>query len=356
MTTAFVASMLVALATVSPQGQPTYESCVRAYQAGMIERAIADLQARSDDNNLAREIDRWVEAARRARRPTDLEAALLLHTELFFVTWDNTFPPARASGYAPKLRAQADILRRVHAELVAYDARTPFLRMWYLLWESFLQLRSAFELAQYGDHLAAAVRAFPDDAEVLLAAGTRFEMRWWLDNDNLQRHPAAAASDVQDLRVARDWFGKAAAVPHPIAEVPLRLGRVLLALGEVDAAAIELRRAQGAAKEPGLRYLSTLLLGAVAERRGDLDAAAAAYAEAATFVPFPQSARLAAAYVAHVRGQRTDAANAVVAALGNRSNDYDPWWLYTRGFSLQFDRLRQSARGLVTAAATASGR
>jgi tetratricopeptide (TPR) repeat protein len=347
----------VTLTLVSAQSSPTYESCVRAYQEGMTERAIADLQARSDDNNLARDVDRWVEAARRARRPADLEAALLLHTELFFVTWDNTFPPARASGYAPKLRAQADVLRRLHAELVSYDARTPFLRTWYLLWESFLQVRSAFELAQYGDHLATAVRAFPDDAEVLLAAGAHFEMRWWLDNDNPHRQPAPAGGGAaQNLRVARDWFGKAAAVPHPIAEIPLRLGRVLLALGEVDAAAIELRRAQGASKDPGLRYLSTLLLGAVAERRGDLDAAAAAYAEAATLVPFPQSARLAAAYVSHVRGQRTDAANAVVAALGNRSNDYDPWWLYTRGYSLQFDRLRQSARGLVKAAAAASGR
>ena len=353
MTRSFVVSMLVALAIVSAQDKPTYESCVRAYQAGMTDRAIRDLQR--IDNNLAKEVDRWVDSARRARRPADLEAALLLHTELFFVTWQATFPPARL--FSSKLNAQTVVLRRLHADLVSYDSRTPFLRTWYLLWESFMQVHAALEPADFGEHLGIAVRAFPDDSEVLLAAGTHFEMRWWLDSDNPQRHATSApGTAAQNLRVARDWFRKAAAVPHPIAEVPLRLGRVLMALGEVDAAAVELRRMQGASHDPGLRYLSMLLLGAVAERRGDLDAAAASYNEAATLVPFPQSARLASAYVSHVRGSRTEAADAVVTALANQSDDYDPWWLYTRGYSLQFDRLRQSARGLVKAASTGSNR
>jgi tetratricopeptide (TPR) repeat protein len=353
MTTPFALSVLVSLTIVSTQSPPTYESCVRAYQAGQTDRAISDLQ--SVDKNLAKEVDRWVESARRARRPADLEAALLLHTELFFVTWEATFPPARL--VSPKLYAQTVVLRRLHAVVVSYDSRTPFLRTWYLLWEAFMQVHSALEPADYGEHLGIAVHAFPDDSEVLLAAGTHFEMRWWAAYDNPQRHPTAATgSAVQNLRVARDWFRKATAAPHPVAEAPLRLGRVLLALGEIDAAAAELRRVQSSSTGRGLRYLSTLLLGAVFERRGDLDAAAAAYDEAATLVPVPQSARLASAYVAHVRGHRTDAADAVVTALTNRSDDHDPWDVYTRGYSIQFDRLRQSARGLVKAASTGAER
>ncbi len=111
----------------------------------------------------------------------------------------------------------------------------------------------------------------------------------------------------------------------------------------------------GAGFRGGL-FSSSLLLGAVSERRGDLDAAAASYDEAATLVASPQSARLASAYVAHLRGRRTDAADAVMTALANRSDDYDPWWSYTWGYSIQFERLRRFARELVKAGAIGSER
>jgi hypothetical protein len=354
MTISFVVALL---AIVSAQGTPTYESCVRTYQAGMTDLAIAGLQARSVDGGLGTDVDRWIASARRTRRPADLEASLLLHTELFFVTWEATFPPARAAGYAPQLSAQAVVLRRLHAELVSYDARTPFLRSWYLLWESFMQGHNGLELTVYGDYLDTAVRAFSDDSEVLLAAGTHFEMVWWSAYDNPQRHPTfAAGAATPHLRVARDWFRKALAAPHPLEEARLRLGRALLALGDVEAAATELGRVHAASSDRSLRYLSALLLGAVSERRGDLDAAAASYDEAAALVASPQSARLASAYVAHLRGERTVAADAVMAALANRSDDYDPWWSYTWGYSLQFERLRQFARELVKAGALGSAR
>jgi tetratricopeptide (TPR) repeat protein len=353
MTISFVVTLLT---IVSAQSTPTYESCVRTYQAGMTDRAIADLQARNAEG-LDQDVDRWMASARRARRPADLEAALMLHTELFFVTWDVTFPPARVAGHSPKLVAQSDLLRRLHAELISFGSRTPFLRTWYLLWESFLQERSAVELTWYGQYLDAAVHAFPDDAEVLLAAGTHFEMVWWSAHDNPQRHPTAASgSATAQLRVARDWFRKAVSVPRPVEEARVRLGRVLLALGDIDGAASALRPVHDSSTDRGLRYLTALFLGAVYERRGDLDAAAKSYAEAATLVPSPQSARLASAYVSHVRGDRSEAADTVVTALADRSDYYDPWLLYTRGYSLQLGRLRKVARDLVKAAANGSGR
>jgi tetratricopeptide (TPR) repeat protein len=357
MTTPFALPVLVWLAIASTQGTPTYESCVRAYQAGLTERALADIQARSVDNSFDKDVDQWIASARRTRRPADLEAALLLHTELFFVTWDATFPPALAAGYSSSLSAQAALLRRLHGELVSYGSQTPFLRTWYLLWESFMQVHSALESTAYGDYIGIALHAFPDDSEVLLATGDHFEMRWWSADDNPQRHPTfATGSAAQNLRVARDWFRKAVSAPRPVEEARVRLGRVLLALGDVEGAVSALRPVHDSSSDPGLRYLAALFLGAVYEQRGDLGAAAKSYAEAATLVPSPQSARLASAYVSHLRGDRSGAADTVVTALADRSDYYDPWLLYTRGYSLQFGRLRKSARDLVKAAASEPGR
>jgi len=345
--------LLVPLTIAAAQPAPPYERCVSDYQSGSIERAVTCLRSQRFDQGLNDDVERWIESARQIKRVADVEAALFLHTEVFFVTWDATFPPARAPGLSQPLFAQARVIRVLHQALVSLgDHRSAALRTWYLLWESFVQARSAIDLTEYGNYLDDAVRAFPQDAEVLLAAGSHYELRWWSAYDNPQRQPNGGNKGADELRSARDWFRKGIVAPGPFNETRLRLGRVLLMLGDVDEAETELRRVQSMSNEPGLLYVAALLLGDIAQRRGDLEAAAASYEAASKLVPVAQSARLASAYVRHLRGNRKEAAEAVVSALSNQAEDYDPWWLYAGGYSLQFDRLLRLARESVRGAST----
>ena len=67
------------------------------------------------------------------------------------------------------------------------DARTPFLKSWYLLWESFRHVHANQPIPTDLDFMPAALAAFPNDSRVLLAAGSRYELAWWISLENAQR-------------------------------------------------------------------------------------------------------------------------------------------------------------------------
>ena len=134
-----------------------------------------------------------------------------------------------------------------------------------------------------------------------------------------------------------------------VSESRLRLGRVLFLLDELPAAREALQAALSSvqATDPAMRYMGLLFLGELEKSRGDRVAARAAFDAAIALVPIAQSARLAAAHLAHADGQRSAASDAVIRALSGRSDGSDPWWWYVRGQLWRVDIYRDAARAMV---------
>ena len=109
-----------------------YDKLLDRYRTGAIEEAIGDLRKLVTAGNGQRQITRWIDGARAANRRADLQGVLLLITEAMMAIWatDDPFPFGRLAPYMIPFQ-------RLHVELKEMDARTPFLKTWYLLWESF---------------------------------------------------------------------------------------------------------------------------------------------------------------------------------------------------------------------------
>ncbi len=107
-------------------------------------------------SNGQRQITRWIDGARAANRRADLQGVLLLITEAMMAIWatDDPFPFGRLAPYMIPFQ-------RLHVELKEMDARTPFLKTWYLLWESFRQVHANQPIPTDLDFIPAALAAFP---------------------------------------------------------------------------------------------------------------------------------------------------------------------------------------------------
>jgi hypothetical protein len=149
-----------------------------------------------------RQVNQWIGVARTFNRRADLEAVLLLITEAVMGIW-RTDDPVHSGQLAPYMGP----FRRLHVELKGMDASTPFLKAWYLLWESFRHVHATYPFPKELDFMPAALAAFPNDARVLLAAGSRHELYWWLSFEIARRDVAPAPFAVtQSLTIARGFL------------------------------------------------------------------------------------------------------------------------------------------------------
>jgi VWFA-related protein len=210
------------------------------------------------------------------------------------------------------------------------------------------------------------VQLFPQDADLLLFAGTLHE---GFASPRMQSLARAArlpggvshgiADERSELREAEKALRRAVAARPSFVEARIRLGRVLYRLGRSEAAVRELEDAVSrlssgeGADEPDaglLLYYAEMFLGAAREALGRLEPARASYARAAALYPRAPSPRLAQSQLA-LRGQdRAKALAAVKVALepaaGGSVSD-DPWWRYHviqgRGADGWLDRFYRSA-------------
>ena len=228
------------------------------------------------------------------------------------------------------------------------DPKTPFLRSWYLLWESFRQVHVDQSLPLDLDFLAEALDAFPNDAQILLAAGSRHQLTWWMSLENAQRDPDGEPPSIRKfLMEARGYLRRSVKADAKESEARLRLVNVLLELNDLEDVPGLLTGHNWTADGPAFEYLARLFEGDLHERRGDRPAAAAAYDRAIGLVAVPQSAQVARAHVAHLEGQRAQAAALVTPALANRDDRMDPWWPYIRGQAWRFDSYLKLAHAMV---------
>ena len=340
----------VTVASAEPRGQlrgpipfeeevRAYDELLDRYRAGAIEEAVAHLRKLLTASNGQRQITRWIDGARAANRRADLQGVLLLITEAIMAIWatDEPFPFGRLAPYLIPFQ-------RLHVELKEMDARTPFLRTWYLLWESFRHVHVNHPIPSELDFMPAALAAFPSDSRVLLAAGSRYELAWWMALENAQRDLEREPFGVTKLlTTARDYLRRSLAADSGEAEARLRLAHVLLELNELSSVAPILSSHDWTPDGPAFEYLARLFEGDLHERKGARAAAAAAYDRAIALVDAPQSALVAKAHLAHLDGRRTEAAQTVAPVLSGNVKGVDPWWPFVRGQAWRFAAYRNAA-------------
>jgi hypothetical protein len=228
------------------------------------------------------------------------------------------------------------------------DAKTSFLRSWYLLWESFRQVHVNQSIPFELDFLADALDAFPNDSQMLLAAGARHQLTWRMSLENAQRDPDGEPPSLRKLLMeARSYLRRSLKANAKESEARLRLVDVLLELNDLEDVAGLLSGHNWPADGPTFEYLARLFEGDLHERRGDRPAAAAAYDRAIGLAAVPQSAQVARAHIAHLEGQRAQAAALVTPALANRDDRMDPWWPYIRGQAWRFESYVKLAHATV---------
>jgi tetratricopeptide (TPR) repeat protein len=364
---AFLIAIVVALPIPAWAQALTYDEAVRLYQAGKVDEAIAGVQAilaKSTVNvnrfvnttatsvttvALPQQISEWIDGAVRGRRQQDLEAALMLQTEAVFAAQADADATASVFlAFTSTLRQLAAIRRLHDALIVIVDQEDRFLRCWYLLWESHAQATGTGQGAADADYLERALKRFPQDGEVLLAAGSRAEARWWRADGNPLRDPGARPdAGATWLRDAADWLRKSLTANPGLQEARLRLGRVLFLLGDVDSSMTALDAVRSSDADAAWLYVADLFQGDLLEQRGDVAGAARAFASAARRVPNAQSARIAAAHLAHASGDRAAATEEIGRAFDSRVDAADPWWWYTRGIAWRFDNYLKAATAMV---------
>ena len=338
---------------ISEADRHAYADLLTVYRGGEIQRAVEGLDrllAASEGQppgSPTRQITRWIvemrETKKQAEMQAELEAALLLYSDAIMMVWRHDDPyPARL------LEPYMGPFERLHVTLRRMDPKSPFLRAWYLLWESFRHVHVNRLVPAELDFLDEALAAFPRDAQILLAAGSRQELNWWMSLENAQRDlEREPPTTTRLLTLARDHLRRSMAADPTESEARLRLLHVLLELNDLTDAQRVLTEHDWAPDGAGFEYLARLFEGDLRERQGNRAGAAAAYDKAIALVEMPQAARIARAHLAHLDGRRSEAAATVTETLSSLSDQSDPWWPYIRGQAWRFEAYLKIARSMV---------
>lgn len=185
-----------------------------------------------------------------------------------------------------------------------------------------------------------AVRLYPNDAEVLLAAGSILEwsgsLRW---------------GEPAHLKEAEELYSRARRLAPADPDILLHHGWVLEKLRrEDDAAAAFLQVLELGAREDVL-YRSRMALGGMAERHGGLADAIAHYEAATNAIPSWQVAYIALGHALHASGSHDRAREMLDRALAMDMKSADEtlggWWSYELGIALRFEPLLERMRAEV---------
>jgi tetratricopeptide (TPR) repeat protein len=333
------------------------EDLVRTYRSGKTDEAIAALIQRLTDeqgDNRGDAVERMVLWVRDAGQQTrtrirswrgELEALLLLTTDALIETW-----PER-SLFAPEKNNLWRPLETLYDTLKGLDQTSPFLRQWYLIWEAFRQSNILDGWRGWPTYFNDALNAFPRDSQVLLAAGARQELEWWIRTNprrTLSDIPATRPADLHAALIAsRNYLRRSLEANPAESEAALRLTRVLIELDDLDAARQVLAARTWSRGEPAFEYLAHLFEGELAERHGDWSSAIAAYDRAIVLVPTPQSALVGKAHALHAADRRADALQAATQALSGPDQPPDPWWVYSLGQSWRLTPYLRAARAWI---------
>jgi tetratricopeptide (TPR) repeat protein len=189
-------------------------------------------------------------------------------------------------------------------------------------------------------YLHQAVERYPDDPEVLLAAGALLEWSGSL-----------RGGDASHLKEAEKLYARALRLAPDDPAILLRHGWVLEKLGRTEEAATPLQRILGLAAKEDIVYRSRMVLGKIAEAAGRLSDAIAHYEAASAAIPSWQVAYLALGHALHGSGSHDLARSTLARALSMDMKSADEpfmgWWSYELGFALRFEPLLSRMRAAV---------
>jgi hypothetical protein len=244
----------------------------------------------------------------------ELIAAAMLHTDVLL----RLVKTSRAADAAVNLEAAATLIKAA----VERDAsRADFARRWRATVAALLH---AFRAPDLGSHLRSAALPWLTESgkqaearaafEAGLVAEIRAAVAGPLSGTPPKKNAVVPAEARSDLAIAARSFDQALTIDPGFAEAALHLGRVRLLDGhDADAERALLTAAAG----PGLpvRYLATMMLGAIAERQSLYADAETQYRAAMTMFRWGQSAPLALSHLLMRTGREADAREALAAHL-----------------------------------------
>jgi tetratricopeptide (TPR) repeat protein len=223
-------------------------------------------------------------------------------------------------------------------------ARDDRVKHWYQATAAYLQQWN--EYSELGVHLLRARALFPNDAVLLLYAGTMHEAfaEGRIQNalpQNLVRiltrpNPATPQSVTpvgpaeEELDRAEDYFRRALARDPSLTEARIRLGHVLHRRARQPNAIAELERALRDKPRMVLRFYAHLLIGRAQVARGRPDLARTAFEEAAGLYPNAQSPRLGLSQLARDAGDRAGSVRElmILTQPPDAPERQDPWWIF----------------------------
>ena len=357
------AAVVLAISLAAPglaAGQDTvsrlpaaYLTALASYRAGDLAAAFGKLQelGESEVTEITRRLMR-PDVASGSNWPRLLTAAILLHTEVFLIRAEAGPTPARD---VYLLSAHSLVRRLIQLARAGQpgigESERMLARDWYLLLVSDQHGRA--DMGRSRAYLEEALKSFPKDAHLTLALGADHEMLsdqsagyvTYLDTQGRFRRQSEVDAD-DELGEAIRYMEQAVALDPKQVEGRLRLGRLLYRRGELDHAAQELDAARQLTSEDELRYLALLFRGMVEAARGQYERADILYTDALRLVPTGQTAAIAKAETAYLRGRVGEAAATIQATLQQAKKD-DPWWVYTIGEWWHFDHRLERIRRYV---------
>jgi tetratricopeptide (TPR) repeat protein len=294
----------------------------RLYARGERAEALAALADRGE-NRLEWEI----EAVGRTRDAALLRAALMLYTDRALL--ERAQAPGAETARGCKLTEDDLYLRRIVDRMIDRGALQGFLRRWYLAMA--LQSLGNLCLVKTDDWVDHGLERFREDPPLLVVRGVASEAAAQL-RPNSARDPEEAARARAGvggkLSRARDSYERALAVDAGLVEARLRLGRVLWAQGELDAARVQLEQVTATAPPPSVGYLAHLFLARVHDDAGRPADAEREYRAALALDPEGQAAAVGLAQLLAKSGPVPRALLEEALSYAPRPDPRDLFWAY----------------------------
>ena len=178
-----------------------------------------------------------------------------------------------------------------------------------------------------------AVKAFPQDPEILLAAGTLFE---WSG--------APHFGEPRHLRKAEKLYERACRLDPNDAVAQLRYGTALWKRRQWEKAATPLRHVLELATDDELAFRAHIALGRIAMLEGNHQEAIAHFRAAREAKPEWQVGSLALSHALHVAGARDESRLELERGLDIAWTDTFGWWSWETGLIKRFGPLLESMR------------
>lgn len=319
-----VVALLLSVGTTAPaQDVATYVSLVEQYSHGDATAAVMEL-ARWSGERITGAIDQW----RRQLTIDQLRAAAMMHTDLAYILMADGQP----SSALIEIRNAERLVTVMIADSHGMESTRAFAIRWYAFTTSVYTAQGRLDAAER--FVRSGLATFPRAAELYVARGSIAEMRASLEDDDLARALYGGAGKIT-RGIARLWesaaadYRRALDLDDTMAPAHLHLGWVHHLIGDKRASR-DLDMALIGATDDSVRYLAHLFLGAVAERRNNLETARREFDAAKAVGPYQSSyVALGRIEVLLGHGERARALAWEYAELTQKFDD--PWWDYRLG-------------------------